>query len=107
MLIAICSVKLIEYENVTFHQWLGLPQTVHGNEHRREIVKMDGDSWMIRAKAILVDGQRTAHQPLSLSHLFLVHQNKNQVVKAFRNPGMFWTKGLLDNNQRAAYQWFG
>ena len=72
-----------------------------------QVVEADGDIGMIRAEALLEDGECAAHQRLGLGEPVGFLQQRGQVVEAIGDVGMLGAEALLVDGERAAIQRLG
>ncbi len=73
----------------------------------RQVVEADGDVGMLGAEAVLVDGQRAAHQRLGLGQAVGGLEQLRQVVEVDGDVGMLGAEALLVDGQRPAHQRLG
>ena len=71
------------------------------------LLRSRGDVGVIGAEALLVDGQRAAHQRLGLGQPVRVLQQLRQVVEVAGDIGVIGPEALLVDGQRAAHQRLG
>ena len=75
--------------------------------NRGQVVEADGDVGVVRSEALLVDGERAAHQRLGLAKPVRGLEQLGQVVEAAGDVGVVRSEALLVDGQRAAHQRLG
>ena len=85
-------------------QRLGLGQPVGGLQEMRQIVEVSGHVGMIGTEALLVDGERAAHQRLGLRKPVRGLKQQRQIVEVSGHIGMIGAEALLVDGERAAHQ---